>query len=227
MKHKISQTLYGYWNEVRRGRLAPRRFDIEPSRISQILPETFILERVQSERYLFRLAGTRLCEIFAREFRGNNLLDIFSGKERSALERLMAIATGQGAVVVLTLMVAAARRRPIALEMILLPLLHTDESVSRFLGSLAEIEQADWLGYEPIAEVSIVDHELIWPDGRPYSILTRLHRPGAFARLPPRNAIGRGERKRFRVLDGGLATAAGRSPDGGAAPRPVPKTDGT
>mgnify|MGYP002386686614 CR=1 FL=1 len=74
MKHKTSQSLYGYWNEVRRGRLAPRRFDIEPSRISQILPATFILERVESERYLFRLAGTRLCEIFAREFRGTNFV---------------------------------------------------------------------------------------------------------------------------------------------------------
>lgn len=226
MKHKTSQTLYGYWNEVRRGRLAPRRFDIEPSRISQILPETFILERVESERYLFRLAGTRVCEIFAREFRGTNLLDIFAGKERSALERLMAIATGQGAVVVLTLSVAAARRRPVALEMILLPLLHTDESVSRFLCSLAELEQADWLGYEPIAEVAIVDHELIWPDGRPYSILSRLHRPGAFAPLPPKATDRRFDRRRFRVVDGGLATTSGRSPDDGALPT-VPKADGT
>lgn len=226
MKHKTSQILFGYWNEVRRGRLAPRRFDIEPSRISHILPETFILERVQSERYLFRLAGTRLCEIFAREFRGTNLLELFSGKERSALERLLAIATGQGAVVVLTLAVAAARRRPIGLEMILLPLLHTDESVSRFLCSLSELEQADWLGYEPISEVTIVNHELIWPDGRPYSILSRLHRPGAFAPLakPVRK---RAAPHRFQVLEGGLSSPnAIRPTDDGTTP-PVPKADGT
>lgn len=226
MKHKTSQTLYGYWNEVRRGRLAPRRFDIEPSRISQILPATFILERVESERYLFRLAGTRLCEIFAREFRGTNLLDIFSGKERAAVERLMAIATGQGAVVILTLSVAAAKRRPIGLEMILLPLVHTDESVSRFLCSLSELDSANWLGFEPITDVAIIDHELIWPDGRPYSILSRLHRPGAFAPLPPKASDRKAERRRFRVLQGGLAATAPRSGEGGLPP-PVPKADGT
>jgi len=31
------QTLYSYWNEVRRGRIAPQRLEIEPSRIAAIL----------------------------------------------------------------------------------------------------------------------------------------------------------------------------------------------
>ncbi|KAB2847634.1 MAG: PAS domain-containing protein [Hyphomicrobiaceae bacterium] len=229
MKLKTSQALYGYWNEVRRGRLAPRRFDIEPSRISQLLPETFILERVEGDRFIFRLAGTRICEAFGREFRGTNLLDLFAGKERSALERLLAIATGQGAVVVLTLSAASGRRRPVPLEMVLLPLLHTDESVSRFLCSLAEVEPADWLGYEPVDAVLIEEHELIWPDGRPYSILSRLHRPGAFAPLP-RLPLARPERKRFRVVEGGLSGAApagARLPDVDGSDATVPKADGT
>ncbi|MEO1694679.1 MAG: PAS domain-containing protein, partial [Pseudomonadota bacterium] len=46
MKHSTSHSLYAYWNEVRDGRPAPRRFEIEPSRIAHILSETLILERV-------------------------------------------------------------------------------------------------------------------------------------------------------------------------------------
>jgi len=66
------QTLYGYWNEVRAGRLAPQRLDIEPSRIAEILAETFMLEWVEPGTYPYRLAGTQLCEIFGSELRGKN-----------------------------------------------------------------------------------------------------------------------------------------------------------
>jgi len=30
MKQKTVQTLYAYWNEIRAGRLAPKRLEIEP-----------------------------------------------------------------------------------------------------------------------------------------------------------------------------------------------------
>ena len=48
MKQRTIQTLYAYWNELRAGRIAPRRLEIEPSRISSILPETFMLERTDA-----------------------------------------------------------------------------------------------------------------------------------------------------------------------------------
>ncbi len=48
MKQRTIQTLYAYWNELRAGRVAPRRLEIEPARIGSILPETFMLERTES-----------------------------------------------------------------------------------------------------------------------------------------------------------------------------------
>ena len=75
MKQKTSQILYAYWNGVRGERMAPRRFEIEPARIATILPETFILERLDTDTFVYRLAGTRMCEQFGCEFRGANFLD--------------------------------------------------------------------------------------------------------------------------------------------------------
>ena len=46
MRHAASESLYAYWNEVRRGRLAPERLEIQPARIGNLLLDTFILERV-------------------------------------------------------------------------------------------------------------------------------------------------------------------------------------
>ena len=74
MKQKTQDILYSYWNEVRAGRLAPQRLDIEPSRIAAILSETFMLERVDARTYRYRLAGTRLCGLFGSELRGQNFL---------------------------------------------------------------------------------------------------------------------------------------------------------
>jgi hypothetical protein len=77
MKQRTVQTLYGYWNALRAGRIAPRRLEIEPSRIGSILSETFMLERTDPATCRYRLAGTRLCEIF-----GFELLDPFPARGR-------------------------------------------------------------------------------------------------------------------------------------------------
>ena len=58
MRHKTSETLFAYWNGVRGEHLAPRRFQIEPAKISGILSSTFMLERLGPATYRYRLAGT-------------------------------------------------------------------------------------------------------------------------------------------------------------------------
>ena len=46
MQQPTSRQLYAYWDRVRNGRIAPRRFEIEPARIAALLRETFIAEGV-------------------------------------------------------------------------------------------------------------------------------------------------------------------------------------
>ena len=73
MKQTTIQTLYAYWDGVRAGRIAPRRLEIEPARIAAILSETFMLECGDGD-YRYRLAGSRLCELFGYELRGTSFL---------------------------------------------------------------------------------------------------------------------------------------------------------
>ena len=51
MQQPTSSQLYAYWDHVRNGRVAPRRFEIEPSMIAAVLPETFIVDRQGRIRY--------------------------------------------------------------------------------------------------------------------------------------------------------------------------------
>src|SRR3954471_5022016 len=69
MKHPSNRELFEYWNLRRGERLPPERSDIDPGAIRKILGDTFVLEMSGINNPVFRLAGTRLCALFARELK--------------------------------------------------------------------------------------------------------------------------------------------------------------
>jgi hypothetical protein len=209
MKQRTSQVLFSYWNEVRGDRVAPRRFEIEPSRIAGILPETFILECGEPGAYRFRLAGTRICELFGRELRGTSLLDLFEDDDRTTLERLLACSLEQAPVVVLGFDAVTGSGSSARFEAVLLPLLHTQQTVTRLLGSMCPVEHPAWLGNDAPERQVLVDHELVWPDGRPHSILQKMNRQSPFAAEPRAARIVGSDRRRFRVYEGGRTKLEG------------------
>ncbi len=204
MKHKTTQTLYSYWNEVRGDRMAPRRFEIEPSLIGGILPNTFILERSSKDTYRFRLAGTAICEAFGQEFRDTNFLDGWDEDDRLSLERLLSVVTTQGGVGVLDIEARPVTRDSTPFETILLPLIHTRDSVDRILGAMSPLHPPAWLGHEVLTKRTLERSEIIWPNGRPQSIIEALHRQAPFLPHVRKARIVRSERRQFRVYDGGL-----------------------
>ncbi len=186
-----SRQLYAYWDRIRNGRIAPRRFEIEPSQIAALLPETFIVESAGLLGYRFRLAGTRICEQFGRELRGADLLNLFEDSDRDALSSLLGTVFTDGAVGQGRFRAFTGSNRQADFELLLLPLIHTGESINRVLGAIVAIEPPFWLGAEPLQRQEIVDLDLNWPDGSP-----------SFAQ-------GGAEvislaRRRLRVLPGGL-----------------------
>jgi hypothetical protein len=203
MKHRTLHSLYAYWNDVRAGRLAPRRLEIEPSRIASILAETFMLERLDDLTFQYRLAGTRLCELFGSELRGTNFLEGWNAEDRATLERHLALTCQQGAATLLTFEAVADIRHRIDVEVILLPLLHAGNKVGRIIGAMGTVSMPPWLASERLGARRLVRHETIWPDGRPHAVAERI---GAKP-FPPRPVapppIVKFDRRKFRVLEGG------------------------
>ena len=203
MKVRTSQQLYTYWNELRGGRLAPRRFEVEPSAIAAILPDTFILERADRLEYAFRLAGTRICETFGREFRGRNLLDLWSIRDREVVIRVLESVTRDGGVGVIGLMAAGPDGQSAGFEMLLLPLIHTGQSIGRVLGSLTPLSAPPNHGLETFDSIELSTFEVVWPDGRPFALLSRAEAPAPFVRDFGPSRLVRSDRRAFRVFDGG------------------------
>ena len=223
MKHRVSHALFTYWNEIRGQRVAPRRFEIEPSRIAAILPDTFILDCGEPGHHRFRLAGTRMSSMMGRDVRDGELAGLFQRQDHAAIGHLVGQATDQGAVIVLTSVAAplpGMADRPGVdgpeailqagdaapgprLEILLLPLFHTQEQVTRLLGCAVSLDPPRPGHGVPPAFQRLLDQETIWPDGRPHSVLQQLNRQSPFAPEHRGGRIVTADRRRFRVFDGG------------------------
>lgn len=202
MKQPTTQVLYRYWNELRGGRLAPARFEIEPTRLASVLSETFILERRAADEFIFRLAGTRICEQFGRELRGENFIE-FAVDDLGGIASGLRAAATQGAVLHSEIEATTSDGRLAVFEAIVLPLVHPANEVTRYLGSLSAIDPPLWLGAQPLVSSWVATHTLIWPDGRPHSLDDDSARQLPFAPELAAARVVRSAHRQFRILDGG------------------------
>ena len=201
MQHKSSNQLLTYWNTVRNGRFAPDRFEIEPAKISDILADVFILECADNATYSFRLAGTRICTSLGHELRNRNLLDFFTGDDRQAVQNLLHNVVKDGAGAVMEFECTNGDRENAVFELLVLPLIHSDQKVSRVLGSMAALTQPYWIGTVELRHLKLMTFDLIWPNGV-VAAVESVEPPVLLKETRADDA-----RKRFRVLEGGLSTS--------------------
>lgn len=192
MQQPTSRQLYAYWDCVRNGRVAPRRFEIEPARIAAFLPETFIAQSTGRLGFRFRLAGTKICEQFGRELRGCDFLSLWSHDDRDALASIVRNVFTDAAVGHGLFRAYTQTNRQAQFELLLMPLIHTGKTINRLLGAITAIEPPFWLGTEALQRQELIELHLHWPDGAPPLIANE------------ETGIASFTRRRFRVLDGGL-----------------------
>ena len=202
MKHRASKVLYDYWNEVRGDRRAPRRLEIEPARIAGILPESFILERVDLRSYRFRLAGTKICEYFGTEFRGQNYLDAWNAEDRAVLTAHLAIVAEQAAIALVEFEAWGAGRS-VVFEALFVPVVQSGSAVDRLLGTMSPQDLPDWLGTERLTKRTLLRHELVWPQRAPVMLPAAPHEESFTVHVRDGRLV-RDDRRQFRVYDGGL-----------------------
>ncbi len=151
MRSKTTIEVYAYWDELRGHRDVPARGQIEPADIRHILPDLFILEKTPRGEIRFRLAGTRICALFARELRGTRFDALWLGEQTTRLERIASDVMARKAPVVLTAAAIAGTADDLPTELVLLPLKSPDGSVDRIIGALVPLSRPHWLGATPVS----------------------------------------------------------------------------
>lgn len=150
MQTKAANDVYQYWSSLRGRRRVPDRSDIQPAQIRHILPDLFILERAANGEIRFRLAGTRICTLFARELRGSRFDAMWSASQTNRLHRAAQDTMAQGLPLTLRAKAITGRSETLDTELVLLPLTSGEGPIDRILGALSTHARPLWLDADPV-----------------------------------------------------------------------------
>lgn len=138
MKHRNSHFAVGYWSRLRQGRPTPDQADIDPKALKRLLPFVFLLDARGDGSFVYRLAGTTLCERYGTELRGKNFMAHWDAESRARLGVLLRQSLVSNTPVCLTSVGATEDCRMIEIETILMPISFGSGKAERFLG-LAQV----------------------------------------------------------------------------------------
>ncbi len=155
MKHPATRELFAYWNDLRQGRSAPERGDIDPRAIRDALADTFMLEVDAAGGFPFRLAGTRVNGLYDAEQKGRQFLSLWQPAERRNVAAVL-MTVADGACPVVAGAIAAPQGQEAApFELLFLPLRHHGRTHARILGLVRAVEAPAWLGMLPAGLMSL------------------------------------------------------------------------
>ncbi len=150
MRQAGSFELFAYWDELRRGRAAPERADLDPAAIRNVLADTFMLEVDAERTYPFCLSGTRLSALFDAELKGWSFLSLWNEAQRAEIVRMMQMVVDGTCPIVAGAAAAPEDYDSTEFELLLLPLRYYGKTHARVLGRLAPAKRPSWLGLIPI-----------------------------------------------------------------------------
>ena len=155
MKHASTRALFDYWNTQRGRRWAPARSDIDPAAIRHILGDTFMLASDFVDDIRFRLAGTRVCALFAREIKGEAFDSLWNETSREQVANLLTAVLSENVGAVAGVTGRIEDGAEVELELLLLPLSFDGRTRIRALGILAPLTPPYWLGEQPVIELDL------------------------------------------------------------------------
>lgn len=155
MEHFLTQRLHRYWQSLCDGNRPPMRRQLEPHLIKAILPHAFILQRIDDRHLIFRLAGTRICELYGREFRDHNFLQMWEDPARRSVRLLVNELMTTGAPGLINYNAETFDKHEISSEIILLPMRDDAGQTSRLLGSAIQLDSAKELKGKMIVRQSV------------------------------------------------------------------------
>ena len=155
MKHNSTRALFNYWNEKRGHRLAPERADINPTDIRSILGDAMLLAADFADEIRFRLAGTRVCALFAREIKGEAFSALWSESSQEEIGTMLTALAEENVGAVAGITARTDDGAEAELELLLLPLAHAGQTRIRGLGTLTPLTRPYWLGEQPVVELEL------------------------------------------------------------------------
>ena len=159
MKHPASKAFFAYWEDRRGQARAPERSDLEPGPVRELLGDIFVLSYDKPAGFPFRVAGTRVCALLARDLKGDAFPMLFAPENRREIEEIVTVVAEEllGAVAGVTAMTDDGRK--VNLELLLLPFNMRAHTPTSLTGLLAPLNDArGQLGYFSLTSFRYLAH---------------------------------------------------------------------
>ncbi|CAN5365420.1 hypothetical protein BH10PSE7_BH10PSE7_27100 [soil metagenome] len=170
--HPGSRALFRHWEAIRGENSAPRHAQLDLGRIRDLVPSLFLAEHSFRHGYIWRLAGTQVCDLWRRELTGTPIATGWDRFERDTLERLFDGVVRRHQPFILRFRLTSSLGHLIAAEMIGLPMLARHVKMTHVLGAILPFRGLSLLGYDAISRLEIQSARVIWtepvPGGAPH-----------------------------------------------------------
>lgn len=153
--------IFDYWNRIRGAEIAPLRTQIEPNVVRHILASLFMLEVDNSGRVTFRLAGTRICDLFGRDLGGSSLSELWAHGHEDIERTAMGVMEHAIPTLLNVTGYSTAGHRT-GFEIILLPLRSNEGHCDKVLGSIAPATAVSWLEIVPLQFLALDRSRLVY-----------------------------------------------------------------
>ena len=192
MLHPGSRKLFRYWEGLRAERPCPQRCDIDLRQIVEIMPNLVILEMNQFlQEWIYRLAGTAVCELMDGNQTGKNALTGWDSFEKNVVAESFAIAKKrkQPCLVRMRFMFENAPNLPA--ELVALPVFDEKTQQIQLFGGLFPVLQSKPIIAARLVRRELVSARMIWTEHETGDALLEY--------------VGRNAAPMLRVINGGLS----------------------
>lgn len=172
MLHSNTERLIDYWRAQKTGRLSPSRSSIDPSDISELLPQVFMLGRSAPGQHLFRLTGDVVTAVHGRDLRRTEFLSLWSLTDRPRLAAALEAARRLAEPFTITADARPSEGPSIRLELVIAPLLAEAAPTDRFIGLYQPLSPLAVLRDRPVVEMSLIRMNAV--DAKPSAPRIRL-----------------------------------------------------
>lgn len=150
VRHQTIIDVYGYWNALRGTADAPMKSQIQPSTLGHMLTSLFILEIGGDGIVTFRLAGSRICDLFGHDLRDESFSELFGDGHAGDIESTLIGAMRHAMPALINATGYSTAGHQASFEIIVMPLRSEDGGCERLLGAIAPSVAASWLEIVPL-----------------------------------------------------------------------------
>ncbi|MBB4233761.1 hypothetical protein GGD57_000299 [Rhizobium esperanzae] len=162
MRVQTTIEIFDYWNRIRGAADAPLKSQVEPSAVPHLLQSLFILETREAGDIGFRLAGTRICDLFGRDLRGERFSSLWANGQDADIERTAMGVMDHTMPALFNATGYSTVGHQASFEIIMMPLRSPHGACDRLLGAIAPTASASWLEIVPL-EFLALDRSRLLP----------------------------------------------------------------